>query len=298
MYNEIVENVLGSLGAVLWSIQLVPQIIRNYKVKDCTGLPPLMMFLWAVSGVPFSIYFLGIDGSIPLRIQPQLFTVFCLNTWFQTLYYPPHHVTRKKLLLIISGFVLISVGLELGLVFALRPLHRRGITWPMLIIGIIASILLGIGLIPPYFELGKRRGRVIGINFIFLSMDSLGAIVSLLSVIVGHMDVMSCVLYAVVLALEVGIFTSHTIWYFRYGRKMTKEELDLEVELSRSKANSHGLEKSNDLEKSINEYDEEREGRVGNESSSVDAIEYVGEHVDDGEQLISKIESKKSNEVI
>ena len=36
----------------------------------------------------------------------------------------------------------------------------------MIILGVIASILLAGGLIPPYFEIWKRRGRVIGINWV------------------------------------------------------------------------------------------------------------------------------------
>ncbi|KAI3402854.2 HIR3 [Candida oxycetoniae] len=191
MYNAVAENVLGTIGTIFWCIQLIPQIIRNYKVKNCDGLPPLMMFLWAASGIPFSVYFFGIDGSIPLRIQPQLFTFFCIVTWAQTLYYPPHAISRKRMVLFLTSFVLVSVGLEVGFILWLRPLHRRGIEWPMLIIGIIASILLAVGLIPPYFELAKRKGRVIGINFVFLTVDSLGAIFSLLSVVVGHMDIMT-----------------------------------------------------------------------------------------------------------
>lgn len=100
----------------------------------------------------------------------------------------------------------------------------------MLIIGIIASILLAIGLIPPYFELAKRKGRVIGINFVFLTMDSLGAIFSLLSIVVGKFDVLSCVLYAVVIVLELGIFSSHLIWWLRFGKDAPKESELLEEE--------------------------------------------------------------------
>jgi hypothetical protein len=37
-----------------------------------------------------------------------------------------------------------------------------------LVIGIIAAILLAVGLLPPYGELWKRRGRVVGINFVGL----------------------------------------------------------------------------------------------------------------------------------
>lgn len=230
MYNAVAENVLGTIGTVLWCIQLVPQIIRNYRVKNCEGLPPTMMFLWAASGVPFSIYFFGIDGSIPLRIQPQLFTFFCLVSWVQVLYYPPTQIPRKKLILTTAAFVLVSVGLEVGFILWLRPLHRRGIKWPMLVIGIIATVLLGIGLIPPYFELAKRKGRVIGINFVFLTMDSSGALFSMLSIVVGKFDVLSCILYAVVLALELGIFSSHLIWWLRFGKDAPKESELLEME--------------------------------------------------------------------
>ena len=36
----------------------------------------------------------------------------------------------------------------------------------MTIVAIIASILLGGGLLPPYYEIWKRRGRVIGIDWV------------------------------------------------------------------------------------------------------------------------------------
>lgn len=245
MYNSVAENVLGTIGTVLWCVQLIPQIVRNYRVKSCVGVPPLMMFLWALSGVPFSIYFIGTDGSIPLRIQPQLFTFFCTISWAQTLYYPPIKMPIKKLVLYVSTFVSISVGLEVGLLLWLRPVYRHGTTWPMLIIGIIATILLALGLIPPYFELAKRKGRVVGINFIFLSMDSAGAVFSMVSIIVGTMDALSMALYAVVLALELGIFTSHAIWALRF-RWRAKDPSEDDLEKVETSISHHGEENDKD----------------------------------------------------
>lgn len=222
--NEVAENVLGTAGTICWCVQLIPQIIRNYKVKDCTGFPPLMMFLWAASGVPFAIYFFGTDGSIPLRVQPQLFTFFCVISWLQALYYPPVLMNWKRFLFFAATFVAVAVGLEVGLILWLRPLYRDGIEYPMLIVGIIASILLAAGLIPPYFELGKRKGRVVGINFVFLFVDSLGALLSMVSVLVGTLDILSMVLYAIVIALELGIFTSQFLWYITIGRGILRQE--------------------------------------------------------------------------
>lgn len=82
--------------------------------------------------------------------------------------------------------------------------------------GISASVLLAVGLLPPYFELAKRKGRVIGINFAFLFIDSLGAWLSIISVILGNMDIMGIILYSIVAGMELGIFASHFIWWCRF----------------------------------------------------------------------------------
>lgn len=241
MYNAVAENVLGTAGTIFWCVQLVPQIIRNYRVKECEGIPPLMMFLWTASGIPFLIYFFGTDGSIPLKIQPQLFTFFCLISWAQTLYYPPFKVSTRKLIFSVGLFVIVGVGLEAGLIVWLHPLYQKGKHWPMLVIGIIASVLLAVGLIPPYFELAKRQGRVIGINFVFLFLDSTGALLSILSVVFGTMDVLSMVLYAIVLFLEIGIVLCHLVWYFRMGRRILKEEKEEAERKEREQAESESL---------------------------------------------------------
>jgi hypothetical protein len=44
--------------------------------------------------------------------------------------------------------------------------YARGVSWPLTMMAIIASVILALGLIPPYFELAKRNGRVIGIGMI------------------------------------------------------------------------------------------------------------------------------------
>lgn len=140
--------------------------------------------------------------------------------------------------------------MEIGFILWLRPLYRDGKTWPMLVIGIIASILLALGLVPPYFELAKRKGRVVGINFVFLSLDSGGALFSLLSVVVGTMDIMSLILYAIVLAMEIGIFLSQIIWYITGGREIIRQEkldenFDRKEELSKELTRENTSEISN-----------------------------------------------------
>jgi hypothetical protein len=68
----------------------------------------------------------------------------------------------------------------------------------MMLMAITASVMLAVGLIPPYFELAKRNGRVVGISnialyvngcpkmltrtdFVFLTVDWVGAFFSLMA---------------------------------------------------------------------------------------------------------------------
>lgn len=126
-----------------------------------------------------------------------------------------------------------ATGLCLGigaaqaiLIVTLRPPYERGVSWPITLIGILAAIMLAAGLIPPYFELASRRGRVVGINLLFLSTDWLGAFLSLMSLVAQNsFDVLGGIQYSVCAALEVGIFASHGIWLWRSRktRRLAKE---------------------------------------------------------------------------
>lgn len=230
--NPTVANVLGTIGTVCWCIQLIPQIIHNYRRKNCEGLNPVMLFLWSASGIPFSIFFVSRRSSIPIQIQPQLFTFFCVCTWVQSLYYPPVQLPKKKILVLISAFLVFSIALEASVIPFVRTQYDQGVEWPSLIFGILASILLAIGLVPPYFELAKRQGRVVGINFLFLTLDTSGAVFSILSLIFEEdLDILGLVLYTIVACMELGIFVSHFIWWLRIGRKELKQPVDEENSL-------------------------------------------------------------------
>ena len=107
-------------------------------------------------------------------------------------------------------------GVEALLILTLRPLYDRQIAWPIMIVGIVAAILLAAGLLPPYFELWKRSGRVVGINFLFLTIDWLGAFFSLMGVVAQNtFDALGGCLFIVCIFIEGGIFVSHGIWLLR-----------------------------------------------------------------------------------
>lgn len=222
--NNKAATVLGTIGTVLWCIQLIPQIIHNYRRKNCEGLPSIMMFLWAASGVPFAAYFIVQKSNIAVQVQPHIFMLFCTISWAQTLYYPPVQWPRRKLIIVVTVVCLLFAGTEMALVFPLRPVYDKGTTWPITLVGVVAAVLLAVGLVPPYFEIYKHNGEVVGINFIFLSMDCGGAIFSIGSLIAqgGSIDIMGIVLYCIVAAMEFGIFACQIVWLIR-TRKERKE---------------------------------------------------------------------------
>ncbi|SCV04270.1 LAMI_0H14774g1_1 [Lachancea mirantina] len=248
MISEGAATALATVGTVCWCVQLIPQIIYNYRLKNCEGLPPIMLLAWVVSGIPFAIYFLITKGNIILQIQPHLFMLFCGISFIQTLYYPPVSWSPIRIMYVIAAIIVVDIPLEVGFTLWLRPLYSRGIHWPALIIGVIASVLLALGLIPPYFELAKRQGKVVGINFIFLFIDSLGAWLSIVSVILGNMDIMGIVLYSVVAVMELGIFASHFIWccrfkWFSRETKVHDQEDQISVVQSEKTIDNNNFEK-------------------------------------------------------
>lgn len=52
----LASNVLGTIGTVLWCIQLIPQIWYNWRRKNTDGFPATMMFLWALCMYPKDCY--------------------------------------------------------------------------------------------------------------------------------------------------------------------------------------------------------------------------------------------------
>jgi len=100
--------------------------------------------------------------------------------------------------LLLLGLLVVFAGVEIGLILAIQPAYARSIDWPVLTIGIIAFITLLSGYLPIPFELLKRRGRVVGIDFVFLSIDWCGAFFSLMALVAQtEFDALFGTMYAI-----------------------------------------------------------------------------------------------------
>lgn len=64
----VASNVLGTIGTVLWCIQLIPQIWYNYRRKKTDGFPAAMMLLWASCTLQHcNCFFLEMDVLADVR---------------------------------------------------------------------------------------------------------------------------------------------------------------------------------------------------------------------------------------
>ena len=64
----------------------------------------------------------------------------------------------------------------------IRGPYRRGVSWPVTLVGVVAAVLPIVGYMTVPFELFMRRGRVVGIDFGFLPIDWLEAFFSLMAI--------------------------------------------------------------------------------------------------------------------
>ncbi|KAL8689101.1 MAG: hypothetical protein Q9218_005149 [Villophora microphyllina] len=118
--------------------------------------------------------------------------------------------------LLVVTLCALYAGLQILLVFLIRPPYHRGLSWPVTLVGVIATVLLITGYVPIPFEVWKRRGRVVGIDFVFLTIDWLGAFFSLMAIATQNtFDILGGVMYIMCATIEAGIVVSQVIWLIR-----------------------------------------------------------------------------------
>ncbi|KAL8281406.1 hypothetical protein RQP46_006090 [Phenoliferia psychrophenolica] len=194
--NAVAENVLGTIGAILWSFQVTPQIWKSYRRKDTTGLSARMLAIWFCSSIFLGGYVITQDLAVPLLLQPQLFGFFIAISWGQCLVYSFGKTQRYATCAV--AFVCLAAGaIEVGLVYGARAAEARGYEQPTQTYGILSAVLIVVGIFPQYYEIYELKA-VMGISMIFLFVDMGGAFFSTLSLIFtpGSFDITACASYA------------------------------------------------------------------------------------------------------
>ncbi|KXN74593.1 hypothetical protein CONCODRAFT_2397 [Conidiobolus coronatus NRRL 28638] len=85
--NYIYKEVFGTIGLVLWSIQLFPQVYDNYRYKLSDGLCNSTLLLWIFANLLQGVYTLQSQLAIPLVIQPHSFGALSIICFVQNYHY-------------------------------------------------------------------------------------------------------------------------------------------------------------------------------------------------------------------
>jgi len=182
-----------------------------------------MMMLWAWAGVPLGVYNIAEHYNIALRIQPQILTVLSLVTWIQCYYYEkvsgfidswnvntttniPKSWSVLRSLAVVVPVACLMGGIQAGLIFAIGHAKSEGLHWPSILMAVASAALLAAGVLRHYVDVYVHR-TVRGISFIFVGIDALGDLFSLVSVVFQpKLDVLGLVIYGTELVLWIGIF--------------------------------------------------------------------------------------------
>ncbi|KAG5732656.1 hypothetical protein E4T56_gene16780 [Termitomyces sp. T112] len=219
--NPVAENVLGTIGAICWSGQLIPQIWKSWREKSTAGLSPYLVLLWGFAGLPLGVYVILQNLSIPFIVQPQLFSFLCLLSWGQCLHYEQGKRPLETAL-ITGSLMLVIGGLEAGMVFAIRSsMNRRAIDF----FGIFASVVIACGLLPQYYEIIKLK-EVIGISIPFIMIDWLGAVFSFVALLFRpKFDVEAGVAYGLVFVMD-GVIILAAMILNPFARRRRRREVE------------------------------------------------------------------------
>ncbi|KAH7304957.1 PQ loop repeat-domain-containing protein [Stachybotrys elegans] len=247
MDSPVAANILGTAGAVCWSIQLLPQIFKNYRLHSTQGLHPQMYISWALAGIPLGTYNVVQNLNIALQVQAHILIFLSLVAWAQCKYYGDGWGVARILAYGAAVGACIG-GVEAGLYFGLREAWNRGVEWPMTVMAVLAAVLLAVGVMRYYWEIYQSRS-VQGISFLFVAIDAGGDLFSILALLFAErIDVVGMVVYATELILWIGIGLLGAHYRLRAwirGKTGRKDALDVE-EPSPAEANGrhlHGRER-------------------------------------------------------
>lgn len=97
-------------------------------------------------------------------------------------------------------------GVQTGLIIGVGHARQRELHWPSILMAVASAALLAAGVLRHYVDVYLYR-TVRGISFIFVGIDALGDVFSLVSVVFQpKLDVLGMVIYGTELVLWLGIF--------------------------------------------------------------------------------------------
>lgn len=111
-----------------------------------------------------------------------------------------------KSLVVVVPICALMGGIQASLVVALRIARSTHIEWPVTLMAILSAALLAAGVLCHYWDIYTHR-TVRGISFIFVGIDAMGDLTSLISIVFQpKLDILGMVIYGTELVLWLGVF--------------------------------------------------------------------------------------------
>lgn len=221
--------VVEIFALIFWSFQLAPQAWDNWKRQSTEGLSSLMMLSWTFGSLATAIYNIGdkVGGSYSALfiIQPNLFMVFSVTCWAQTICHQWN--STKTGLAAGAGLAIILLICEVvGSVYLLRSDDKDG---PLIALGSLSLVFFAAGFLPQYWQIYQAR-KVEGISLLFLAIDMTGSVLSITSLAMqDHFEPISGACYIVVFVFDAFIVLMHVFLPLVYKPLKPLSELSEDV---------------------------------------------------------------------
>jgi hypothetical protein len=134
----------------------------------------------------------------------------------------------SRALFVVCPIAILMGGIEAALVISLRVAKSRNVDWPLTVMAVLSAVLLAAGVLRHYYDIWVHR-TVRGISFIFVFIDALGDLTSLISVVFQRrLDVLGLVIYGTELTLWCGVFACGGYYNLRpwMKKQMNAKEAD------------------------------------------------------------------------
>lgn len=272
---DIAIDVLSTLGAVFWSIQLIPQIYLNWKRKSGDGLQPSMMIAWSLAGLPLGIHNILSHQPIALQVQAEILTSLSLFTWAQVMFYD-HKWSIKKCVSLLSILAISFAAIQCAFIFGFRygDLSEQDLERTILAMAILAALGLSFGVLRHYYDIYIHK-TVRGIAWGFVALDAAGDLTSLLAVTIrSPPDRVAAGIYASELGLWIGIMIAgllfNTRYYYQKRRRATVSDHFRDVREAEHSATS------TERDEAANEINLERQSSLSSAFSRIIPNTHIG----------------------
>ncbi|KAI9026807.1 hypothetical protein DFJ74DRAFT_766154 [Hyaloraphidium curvatum] len=240
LYNWL-DDAFATGGLVCWTLQPIPQIIKNYRDSSTYGLSPWLFLTWSIAS-----FFGEGSYSIALKLPLGLVLQGLLGGWMlsvclgQCLHYSFGWGIGSSWAFTSAYIAALSVASYFVGIWLGTQDEAFESVWGSAIVGLNAF-----GLLTQYWEIIKLK-RVLGTSSFFLALDIVGGILSMLSLVFHYLarpenpfEWIYFFNFGAIVVLEAGIAILYA-WVEGCGRREIEEDEALEKALEIEKAGIEG----------------------------------------------------------